>query len=462
MLSLAICFVVFASSVFCTRRSLVAGLASVLVVGYGYGIARSHLQESFAHFIFDAAVLGLYVAFVGKSLRETSRQDVRVLRLWMMLLIAWPTILLLVPWQDPLIQIVGLRGNAFLLPFLLLGGELDDQRARALAMVMAVLNVIALGFGGAEYVFGVERFVPYVAGVTDIVYDSTSIEGLRELRIPSVFTSSHAYGGTMVLTLPWIFGAWVDDRSTRRQHWLLVIGIVACLLGIFMSAARIPVVVLVSLVVVATILLTREARTVRVRCLPSWLVILVIVGGFVASDERLQRFKSLEDTEAVTTRVAGSVNMEFWEVMSVYPLGNGLGGGGTSIPYFWQDRIKEPVVLENEYARILLEQGMPGLALWIAFMGWLCGGWLFGWQGRVRYGHWYLGRHLLAVCAAAFFATGLIGIGLLTSIPGTSILLLGTGWIAVRPTRQESETDTGRRRFGGADTVVRQRSARRN
>ena len=450
MISVAICFVVFVTSLFCSRRSLVAGLASVLAAGYAYGIVRAYLQEPFAHFIFDAAVLGLYVALAGRLLGETRQRDVRVLRLWVMVLIAWPVILLFLPWQDPMIQIVGLRGSAFLLPVLLVGAELDDQRARLLAMAMAVLNVIALGFGAAEYVMGVDRVVPHVPGVTDIVYEGTLFEGSRELRIPSVFVNSHAYGGTMLITLPWIVGALVEDRVRKWQRWLLGIGIVACMLGICMSGARSHFVVLVLLVVIATALLTRESGVTRMRCLPIWLLIMVIVGGLVASEERLQRFTSLEDTQMVKARFAGSVNMGFWDVMSAYPFGNGLGGGGTSIPYFLQDRIKEPVGLENEYARILLEQGLPGLALWVVFIGWL-----FGRRPSGRGEQWYLGRQLLAVCAATFFVTGVIGTGLLTSVPQTAIMLLSAGWVAVRPARQRNESDPGRRGI-----EVRRRSPR--
>ena len=57
--------------------------------------------------------------------------------------------------------------------------------------------------------------------------------------------------------------------------------------------------------------------------------------------------------------------------MRTYPLGNGLGGGGTSVPYFLQDRIRNVVVMENEYARILLELGIPGLCMWGVFIGWI-------------------------------------------------------------------------------------------
>jgi len=47
-----------------------------------------------------------------------------------------------------------------------------------------------------------------------------------------------------------------------------------------------------------------------------------------------------------------------------------LGGGGTSIPYFLQDRVKDPVAIENEYGRILLEAGIPGLLIWLIFIFW--------------------------------------------------------------------------------------------
>jgi hypothetical protein len=43
----------------------------------------------------------------------------------------------------------------------------------------------------------------------------------------------------------------------------------------------------------------------------------------------------------------------------------------------------------------------------------------------------YVGRRLAYVVCACVFATGLIGTGLLTSVPSTAILLLLTGWIVV-------------------------------
>jgi len=161
---------------------------------------------------------------------------------------------------------------------------------------------------------------------------------------------------------------------------------------------------------------------------------LVGIGWIVFSDERLQRFTTLQDTEFLSNRLVGTVSLEFWELVGAYPLGNGIGGGGTSIPYFLQDLIKDPITFESEYARIVLEQGLPGLFLWVAFILWV-----LTHRTSHRLEPRYLGRRLAWFACAAYFATGLVGIGLFTSVPQTCLLLLTTGWIAVR---QPFDTDS--------------------
>ena len=171
--------------------------------------------------------------------------------------------------------------------------------------------------------------------------------------------------------------------------------------------------------------LVYHGRTQRHLSAPiRWLVALCGIGLLVFTQERLQRFEQLSDTELVTQRFASSVNSGFAELIGRYPLGNGLGGGGTSIPYFLQYLIKDPVRIENEYGRILLEQGIPGLCLWICFIAWALT------RKNDDANKWSFGRQLGWFTCAAYFATGLIGTGLLTSIPQTCLLLLTTGWIA--------------------------------
>ena len=101
----------------------------------------------------------------------------------------------------------------------------------------------------------------------------------------------------------------------------------------------------------------------------------------------------------------------------------GLGSAfGTSIPYFLADVAKPQVGMENEYARIAIEQGLVGVVLWMSFAGWFC---LrnplrfrrFG--GAVDLGMW-------SFCAFEW-GTGFLSTGFLASVPSTLVLFLFMG-----------------------------------
>ena len=94
------------------------------------------------------------------------------------------------------------------------------------------------------------------------------------------------------------------------------------------------------------------------------------------------------------------------------------------MPYFLASEVKHPIVMENEYGRIMLEVGLPGLALWLA---------LFIWSMTRplprKTETWYAGRWLARVAVAFGFLAAPIGTGLLTSIPETSMFMFYIGWI---------------------------------
>jgi cell division protein FtsW (lipid II flippase) len=189
-----------------------------------------------------------------------------------------------------------------------------------------------------------------------------------------------------------------------------------------MSAARTHFLVACILVIVATFSLRSRFGYVL-----GWLILLCGIGWLVSGEQRLQRFMELRNTDSVTERLSWSVNMNFFEIAAQYPFGNGLGGGGTSIPYFLQDRIANPVLMENEYARIMLEQGIAGLLIWILFILWL-----FTHRRERRFDAWYLGRRLAWVACGVYFLIGLTGTGLLTSIPQSCLFMLLIGWVGAR------------------------------
>ncbi|MBC7930934.1 MAG: hypothetical protein H7Z38_10275 [Rubrivivax sp.] len=429
MISIILCVAAFIFAYVAGRRSLIAGLVTVFAVGYFYGIVRANVAESYSHFIFDAAVIGLYLTQLTKRGNREEERAREMLKLWVGVLIAWPFILFLVPVQDYAVQLVGLRGNVFMLPFILLGSRLRSEDVKKLALAFAALNLIAFGFACAEYIFGVERFFPQNQ-VTELIYKSVvderygNADRSEALRIPSIFTGAHAYAGMMVMTFCFIFGAWgqkVAGKPWRKN--LLLASMVATITAIFMAAARSPVIILLALFVCVIVSVRLKAQ--------AWALLLTAaigVGWLVSSEMRFQRFLTLQDTDFITERVHWSVNESFLDLAVEYPMGNGLGGGGTSMPYFLRSQVKPPIFyMENEYARIALEQGVFGLCLWAAFIVWALTR-----RATRRMDEWFIGRRLVLVTCAAYFATGMIGTGMLTSIPGTALLLLGLGWVAVR------------------------------
>jgi hypothetical protein len=419
MSALALCFVALLVTFWAGRRSLGAGLVALLAVGYFYGILRANLITTYSHFIFDAALIGLYCSqkWFSGTVRELKREE--PIRLWVIAMIGWCLVVLLLPFQSFLVSLVGFRGNVFFLPVLLLGARLKDRDLQQLVGGLGVLNIIALVFAWAEYFLGVPRFFPHTA-VTEIMYSSVDVAG-GFLRIPAIFTSAHAYGGTMVVSLPYLIGGW--DRVQNNRFKLLALGgIAAALLGILMSATRQNFVVGAVMVLVA--IGTRRGKSFKnVLVL---IALLGIIGWSAATNARFQRFKSLSDTEGVADRIAGSVNRGFFEILTEYPMGNGLGGGGSSMPYFLQSAVRNPIGMENEYARILSEQGIIGLLIWLGFVGYV----LSRGPKAMAQGPWATTRRMAWSLAAFALATAFIGTGFLTSIPSTAIHLLGMGWTA--------------------------------
>jgi O-antigen ligase len=98
--------------------------------------------------------------------------------------------------------------------------------------------------------------------------------------------------------------------------------------------------------------------------------------------------------------------------------------------------VNNPTVSENEYARILLEEGILGLLIWICFIAWV----LFN-RNAFQKTEWLIARRLCYVLVLANFAVSNIGMGMLTAIPGTFIMFFMIGWIVTVPPVEEQAPD---------------------
>src|SRR5436190_23578112 len=171
MIADVFCLVSLVVVFFCARKSLGCGLVALLTVGYAYGIVRANFPTDASHFIFDAAVLGLYAAVFMTPARGQARYRSLSLQPWVAVLMGWPLLMFFVPTQDWLIQLVGLRGAVFFTPFLLIGSRMDESDFNTLVMGIAVLNIAELGVALSEFVFGIQHFFPHNT-VTDLIYRS--------------------------------------------------------------------------------------------------------------------------------------------------------------------------------------------------------------------------------------------------------------------------------------------------
>jgi hypothetical protein len=410
----------FLGSLQSTYRSLGWGFLAVFAVGYLSGVIRANYLGISTTFMFDAALLGLYLGFfLGKSRRATGGTS-GMAGPFIVFLIAWPALLCILPVNHILVQLVALRTNVWFLPALLIAIRLTATDLAVLTRGLAVLNLMALAVGVYIYFNGVEALFPR-SPITEIIYKSGDIVGYgyRYYRIPSTFLSAHAYGGTMLFTLPFLLDRLVGVQVRQVDRFWAGAGTLAAAGGLLMCGARLPI-ILFGVAMLITWVLTRGSLKLGLA------LAFLGAGGWwaAASNERFQRAASLQDTEAVTRRIYGSANEEFWELFFRYPLGAGMGSSqGTSIPFFLADLAPERIGLENEYCRILVDQGWVGLVGWLAFLVWL---YVHPPSSRPA-APWRLGVVLMYSLTLSSWMVAFIGFGMLTSIPGSVLLLTQMG-----------------------------------
>src|SRR5437588_12898355 len=100
-MGLLLCLLAFALSCLLGARSVGAGMAFVLAVGYSYGMVRAVVFDGFSYFVFDAAVLGFYLARLPHLEHLAARSEARSFYIWAGVLIGWPFLVLAIGIASP-------------------------------------------------------------------------------------------------------------------------------------------------------------------------------------------------------------------------------------------------------------------------------------------------------------------------------------------------------------------------
>ncbi len=413
------------------RRSIGAGIGAVLAIGYFYGIIRANYLDGFSHFAFDAGLIGFYFVRFNMPVSDRAEAASRSTKNWLILLLGWPLVLFFLPINHIFIQLVGLRHIVLFLPFMLIGARTSSKDLNTIAMTIAVLNVICFGFAIVEYYNGIVPFFPRNS-VTEIMYHSTDVKTAtgRFYRLPSTFTSSHAFGGNMLLTLPFLLNSVLNPSSAISKRLLMAGATVLTVLSIFIAGPRLPVVQLFGFITLM-LLLPGLKPSVRLTLASCILVIGLISAFYVNSNERFQRFKTLNNTELVESRATQSLGFSLQDSLLQYPLGVGLGGVvGSSLPFFLKTYAPTYFGAENEFVRIAAEQGIIGFMIWIILIFKILSR-----RPTAITPKWEIGTHAMWAMLIVCWATAFIGTGMLQGIPNSVLMLLQMGIILRRPSQ---------------------------
>ena len=248
-------------------------------------------------------------------------------------------------------------------------------------------------------------------------------------RIPSTFVSSHAYGGMMVSLLPLLV---LNLERGRRWMPVAFLALLGATLGVFVSACPIP----------GDWNGGRRARARDVRVGEPADPGYRRGGRRSAASHRPGSIAvaALRDTVGHRVRRGkGSKQRQCWilrGMRSNIPLGLGLGSAvGTSIPYFLEGIARPQYGMENEFARIALEEGVLGVVLWCSFVAWVLlidPGSTGSLAVRSKLGVW--------ACCVVAWSQAAVGTGLLASVPGTMILFVYMGLLVAQPERRAPST----------------------
>jgi hypothetical protein len=430
VLAISLCALGFVISYGLARRSIGHGLGAAFIGGYFYGILRVNITEAAAQLVFDVSLVGVYLACFQQSLSQDLQNKTSTLRAWCIFLVGWPLVLTVAPFGHLIIQLVGLRNAAFFVPMLLVATRFTQGEFCTFGRWLAVLNLVALTFAFMEYVLGVEAFFPRNP-LSEIIYRSTAGEG--SLRIPATFANAHCFGGAMVCSLPFLFGAYLYNPSSKWSP-ILIAGFVAACMGILLSSTRSNIVYAVGSLAV---LFVRHRGLLAQRAIVGLLVITVPAIAYFLSvgDARIHRYEMIQVADFMEGGRVGNISyiIEIVDFTTDCALKNPLGAGlasGVSIPNFLLEylppRFDQPVIKESEFARIAITQGVVGVLAWFGFLIWLFGANRA--PGTKQTKSTYSFMYFLTLMIVA---SGIWCVGVLAAVPMAAMVYLMMGFIAM-------------------------------
>jgi hypothetical protein len=279
----------------------------------------------------------------------------------------------------------------FFLGYALLRNETDLRRFLSINMIIAVLISflgVAQGVTG-KTLLAPDELAPDIRELGGLVREAP-ITGERFLRPPSVFVSDGRFGGYILLAFLLGLGAtaYFFLRSLRERKWM-VVAMVLIMAGILISGVRSALMWAIISTAMFTFAFVPEmkmkgARLRRITTAVSTTAIVAILTviflSFYYPDALNSRVAFYQQTLSPSSS-AFELGNRFWdyptsELLKVFtfpswPLGYGTGTSSLGAQYVTRIFGVAPtgIGVESGYGNLILEMGIPGLLLWLA---WSC------------------------------------------------------------------------------------------
>ncbi len=266
-----------------------------------------------------------------------------------------------------LVGLIGLRVSLLYALLMPVGYWFFDSRERSVRffIFLSLISVPVAAFGIFQYFAGPGWLTSLSPGFARAVFyaSGTGSGGGYYFRTISTFVQTGGFSIYLCFMMI-VAVAQFNMTSLRKQRWWIIAVFGLQFLALLTTGGRSP---LVLLFVGIALLMTMQGRMARLLPIVAVLAVLFIGSVIVLGPVVAERFGTLLNLEAVQQRNIPLVYGWLYEAMNTDVAGMGAGYATVASRHAGVTPLNGSVV-ENTFARIRFETGLPGLALYVVFV----------------------------------------------------------------------------------------------
>jgi len=268
-----------------------------------------------------------------------------------------------------LVGLIGLRVSLLYAVLVPVGYWFFDTRERAIRffVFLTFLSVPVAAFGIFQYFAGPGWLTSLSPGFARAVFyasgTGSGASGGLYFRTISTFVQTGGFSNYLCFMML-VAAAQFNMGSLRNQRWWIVLAFMLQFVAMLTTGGRGP---LVLFFVGVALVVTMQGRMARLLPIVAVLAALFIGSVILLGPVVAERFATLLDLEVVQARNLPLAYGWLYEAMNSDPAGMGAGYATVASRHAGATPLNYSTV-ENTFARIRFETGVPGLVLYVIFI----------------------------------------------------------------------------------------------